>query len=126
MGFDPAENVSGRIASFVERLATFDPWNSLTGLPGGRVLLAGGFVLLAVAVARGRARADHADQAQVAGTVAVYALLFMLGSAVILPLHWGRFLLPTAPGTALLQAACLTWLAGRAVGGASRLTRGRS
>jgi hypothetical protein len=126
MGFDPAEHTSGRIASFVERLGTFDSWSSLTGLPGGRLLLAGGLVLLVVSVARGRARAERADEGQVAGTVVVYALLFMIGSAVILPLHWGRFLLPTAPGTALLQAVCVTWVAGRVGSGVLRLRRGRS
>lgn len=111
MGIDPAEGTLGKLESFAERLGTFDPWRSLTGLPGGKMLLVAGLALLVVRAVRGRSRADSADEAQIAATVATYAVLFMIGSALILPLHWGRFLLPTVPSTALLQAASVTFIA---------------
>jgi hypothetical protein len=121
MGFERAQGVSGQLASFVERLGSFDAWRALTGLPGGRVLILGGLAVLVWRGVRRRRSAESADESQVAVTVAVYAVMFMIGSALILPLHWGRFLLPTVPGSVVLQAVGVAWVAGSLWRGVARL-----
>jgi 4-amino-4-deoxy-L-arabinose transferase-like glycosyltransferase len=120
MGVDPAEGLDEAATGFVQRLVKFDPWRSLTGLPGGPWLLASGLLLLAVRALRPRRSARGGEERRVAAMVLVFVLVFLLGIGLALPLHWGRFSLPTAPATALMQALCLAWLAQSSAGALAR------
>lgn len=96
MNLEVARSLGERFGLFLGRTTgRDDPWRSLTGLPGGTLLSLAGLALLGLGCARGRARACVA---------LVFVVVFLVGTALWLPIDWERFFLPAAPCVALLQA----------------------
>ncbi len=112
MNVEVARDLGERVTLFTDRmLGRDDPWRALTRLPGGVVLLAGGFGVLVWQAAKRRAGTPADREASAAWTAVVFVSIFIAGTALWLPLDWERFFLPAAPCLALLQALCLASLA---------------
>ncbi len=113
MGIEVAHSLPERVALFADRtLSRDDPFRSSTGLPGGVLLLAGGLAVLAWRSGGRRAAGAGRPARDGAAIALVFVLVFLAGTALWLPLDWERFFLPAAPCLALLEAACLSGLAG--------------
>jgi hypothetical protein len=101
-----ATTLGERFALFTDRtLGRDDPWRSLSGAPGGALLLLGGLLAVGVRACR---RGEESSRAA-AQTVLVFCIVCLAGTAAWLPVDWVRFYLPAAPVVALLQAAAWTY-----------------
>jgi len=103
MNIAVVHSLGERFGLFFERtLGRDDPWRSLTGLPGGPLLMLAGLGAVCFGCVRARLSAC---------VVLVFVVVFIVGTALWLPIDWERFFLPAAPCVALLQAAALGSLA---------------